>query len=97
MKLDGSKLAIFSCGLDDRSSICSSLDSPVSPTPGVGIIYCLHPPPPPTPGLGIIYCLPPTPGIGIIYCLPLSWGGYNLLSPPTPGVGIIYCLPPLLG
>lgn len=35
MKLDGSKLAIFSCGLDDRSSICSSLDSPVSPTPGM--------------------------------------------------------------
>ncbi|XP_063422433.1 ral guanine nucleotide dissociation stimulator-like 1 isoform X1 [Mytilus trossulus] len=34
-KLDGSKLAMFSCGLDDRSSICSSLDSPVSPTPGM--------------------------------------------------------------
>jgi hypothetical protein len=48
MKLDGSKLAIFSCGLDDGSSICSSLDSPVSPTPGVGIIYSL---PPPTPNL----------------------------------------------
>ncbi|CAG2192120.1 RGL [Mytilus edulis] len=34
-KLDGSKLAMFSCGLDDHSSICSSLDSPVSPTPGM--------------------------------------------------------------
>ena len=48
MKLDGSKLAIFSCGLDDGSSICSSLDSPVSPTPGVGKICSL---PPPTPNL----------------------------------------------
>ncbi|KAK3088008.1 hypothetical protein FSP39_013341 [Pinctada imbricata] len=36
-KFDGSKLSLFSCGLDDRSSVCSSsnLDSPNSPTPGM--------------------------------------------------------------
>ncbi|KAJ8311804.1 hypothetical protein KUTeg_010641 [Tegillarca granosa] len=36
-KFDGPKLAIFSCGFDDKSSIssCTNLDSPVSPTPGM--------------------------------------------------------------
>ncbi|XP_021345418.1 ral guanine nucleotide dissociation stimulator-like 1 [Mizuhopecten yessoensis] len=36
-KFDSSRFAMFACGLDDRSSVCSSsnLDSPVSPTPGM--------------------------------------------------------------
>ncbi|KAL5011520.1 hypothetical protein ScPMuIL_010071 [Solemya velum] len=37
LRLDTSRLALFACGLDDRSSVASSLESPASPTHGMSL------------------------------------------------------------